>query len=234
LRNFSRSPIYATYPLFNDINQNSINIILNCFKVVEKKYKKGSYIWNAGDEAIYVGVVVEGQVNIVRDDILGDRIIINTILPSQIFGESYAIAKVEEYPVSVQASTDSVVMLIDKEKLITPCPVSCSFHNKLIKNLLGLVVKKNIKINNRIECITKKNIKQKLIFYLVEEVGIVNKKNYEAEIPFNRKELSEYLNVNRSALSRVLSLLEDEKIISYTKNKFKVINLVKLKEIMDN
>ena len=224
---------YDKYPLFNDINQNGINIIMNCFKISEKEYKKGSYIWHAGDEAVYVGIVVDGQVNIVKDNIFGDRTIINIVSPMQIFGESFAISKKNTYPVSIQALSDSIIILIDKEKLITPCAVSCSFHTQLIKNLLGIIANKNISLSKRIESITKKTIKEKLIFYLMEEMRINQMKNAEIKIPFNRKELSEYINVNRSALSRVLSSLEEDNIISFNKNKFKILDLEKVKKIMN-
>jgi len=223
---------YTNYPLFKGVNQNSINIIMNCFKSVEKEYKKGMYIWHAGDEANYVGLVIKGQVNIVKDDISGDRVIISTVYNPMMFGESYAIAKISEYPVSVQAATDSKIVLIDIEKLMTPCSIGCSFHNKVIKNLVEIIAKKNMKLNNRIECITKKTIKRKLIFYLMDEMKM--NENDEIQIPYNRNELSDYLNVNRSALSRVLSKLEEDGILIFNKNKFKILNYNKIKEIMEN
>ncbi len=223
---------YTNYPLFKGVNQNSINVIMNCFKSVEKEYKKGTYIWHAGDEASYVGIVVKGQVNIVKDDISGDRVIINTAYNPMIFGESYAIAKISEYPVSVQAAVDSKIILIDIDKLMIPCSVGCSFHNKVIKNLVEIIAKKNIKLNGRIECITKKTIKQKLVFYLIDEMKM-NEKD-EIQIPYNRNELSDYLNVNRSALSRVLSKLEEDGVLIFNKNKFRILDYNKIKEIMEN
>jgi len=232
LKKILKTNTYSNYPLFKGVNQNSINVIMNCFKSVEKEYKKGTYIWHAGDKAEYVGIVIKGQVNIVKDDISGDRVIINTVYNPMIFGESYAIAKISEYPVSVQAAVDSKIILIDIEKLITPCSVGCSFHNKIIKNLVEIIAKKNIKLNNRIECITKKTIKQKLVFYLVDEMKM--SENDEIKIPFNRNELSDYLNVNRSALSRVLSKLEEDGILIFNKNKFKILNYNRIKEIMEN
>ena len=89
-----------------------------------------------------------------------------------------------------------------------------------------------MKLNNRIECITKKTIKRKLIFYLMDEMKM--NENDEIQIPYNRNELSDYLNVNRSALSRVLSKLEEDGILIFNKNKFKILNYNKIKEIMEN
>ncbi len=152
MENFSQ---YIGYPLFKDINQKDLFRIGNCFGLQEKEYTKGDYIWHAGDEALYLGIVTKGQINIIRDDILGNRTIISNIHEGNTFGESYAISEIVEYPVSIQAATDVKILLINKDKLTTPCPMSCNFHNQLIKNLLWIIARKNIKLSSRIECITK-------------------------------------------------------------------------------
>lgn len=221
---------FIKYPLFKDIKQKDILKIGDCFGLQEKEYSKGEYIWHAGDEAIYLGVVTNGQINIIRDDILGNRTIISNINKGHTFGEAYAISKISEYPVSIKAATDTNVLLINIDKLTTPCPMSCGFHNQLIKNLLWIIARKNIKLSSRIECITKKTIKQKVVFYLLDEMKMSGQE--KVFIPFNRRELSDYLNVNRSALSRVLSTLKDEGIITYSKNEFKILNMKKIETIL--
>jgi len=227
LENFSQ---FIDYPLFKGIKQKDLFRISNCFGLQEKDYAKGDYIWHAGDEALYLGVVTKGQINIIRDDILGNRTIISNIHKGNTFGEAYAISEVVEYPVSIQAATDTKILLINKHKLTTPCPMSCNFHNQLIKNLLWIIARKNIRLSSRIECITKKTIKQKVVFYLLDEMKMSGQE--KVSIPFNRKELSDYLNVNRSALSRVLSTLSDEEIIHYNKNEFKILDMKKIEKIL--
>jgi len=218
------------YPLFKDIKQKDLLSIGSCFGLQEKDYSKGEYIWHAGDEALYIGVVTKGQINIIRDDILGNRTIIRNIETGHTFGESYAISEVLDYPVSVKAATDVKILLINKEKLTTPCPMSCDFHNQLIKNLLWIIALKNIKLSSRIECVTKKTIKQKVVFYLLDEMKMSGQE--KVSIPFNRKELSDYLNVNRSALSRVLSTLKGDGVITYNKNEFKILDMKKIEGII--
>lgn len=217
-------------PLFKGMDQNEINSILKCLDAKEKNFYKGSYVWHAGDTPDYIGIVVKGQVNIIKEDILGNRTVIANILPFQIFGESFYIAKAETYPVSAQATIDSIVILLKYEKLTSPCRNLCAFHKKLIDNMLELIAKKNIKLNNRINCIIKKTTKQKLLFYLVTEMKIHNK--YEVSIPFNREELADYLGVNRSALSRELSSLKKSGVLLFNKNNFKLLSTEKLQEII--
>ncbi|SHK30497.1 Crp/Fnr family transcriptional regulator [Paramaledivibacter caminithermalis] len=216
-------------PLFQGIEQKEIESVLQCLNAIKKSYSKGDYIWHAGDKTDYFGIVVKGQVNIINEDILGNRIVIANIGKHQMFGEAFSIANVDAYPVSAQAAIDSVVILLKSEKLTSTCKNACAFHKILIDNMLRLIARKNIKLNNRINCITKKTTKEKLLFYLVSEMQINNQ--YEVIIPFNREELADYLGVNRSALSRELSSLKKEGIISFNKNNFKLLDIEKLKDI---
>lgn len=217
-------------PLFKGMDQNEINSILKCLDANEKNFYKGAYVWHAGDSPDYIGIVVKGQVNIIKEDILGNRTVIANIVPFQVFGESFYIAKADAYPVSAQATVNSTVILLNYEKLTSPCRNLCIFHKKLIDNMLKLIAKKNIKLNDRINCIVKKTTKQKLLFYLVTEMKIHNK--YEVSIPFNREELADYLGVNRSALSRELSSLKKSGVLLFNKNNFKLLNLEKLQKII--
>ncbi len=218
--------------LFKGIKEEEIASILQCLNAIKKSYSKGEYIWHAGDNTNYFGVVMRGQVNIMKEDILGNRVVIANIVDSQMFGESFSIAKAHAYPVSAQAATNCDIILLSSEKLTLTCDNRCAFHKKLIDNMLEIIAKKNIKLNNRINCITKKTTKQKLLFYLTNEMRISSK--YEVTIPFNREELADYLGVNRSALSRELSSLEKEGIISFNKNKFKLLNIERLRDIINS
>lgn len=215
-------------PLFKGIKKDEIRHILGCLNSYNKTYSKGSYVWHAGDKPKNIGLILDGQVNIIKEDILGNTTVIANINSSNIFGESFAITKAKEYPVSAQVSTDSIILLLEYNRLITLCKKLCPFHKKLIDNLLTITAQKNIKLKNRINCITKKDIRQKVLYFLVDEIEINNK--YEVEIPFNREELANYLGVNRSALSRILSELKKEDLIEFNKNMFKVGDINKLKK----
>lgn len=221
----------ATCPLFIGINVKDIKAILNCLDAKEKSFSKGSYILNAGDKPDYMGIVTAGQVNIIKEDIAGNRTVISNLLPFQIFGESFSIAKVNMYPVSVQAAADSTVILLKSDKITSTCENACIFHKRLIDNMLKLIARKNINLNKRIDCVTQKTTRQKLIFYLAYEMQMERK--YEVKIPFNRDELADYLGVNRSALSREISKLHNDGIISFDKNKFKILDIKKLQDVIN-
>ncbi|MGM0380128.1 MAG: Crp/Fnr family transcriptional regulator [Bacillota bacterium] len=220
--------IFKNIQLFNNIDKKDIKKVLNCLKAYEKNYSKKEYIINPGDNIEIIGVVLEGQVNIIKETISGNEIVIANINKYGIFGESYAVLNKDNFPLSVKAIKPTKILFLEYQKLISTCHNQCCFHKKLIDNLLKLLAKKNMRLNTRINCVTKKNIKEKLLFYLIEEMNLIEKKTIQ--IPFNRKELSNYLATNRSSLSRVLSNLKKNKVIDYHKNSFKLLNLENLKK----
>ncbi|MBN4069737.1 MAG: Crp/Fnr family transcriptional regulator [Alkaliphilus sp.] len=216
-------------PIFAGMSENDITSVLNCLNAVEKHYLKRRYIWHAGDAPDYMGLVIAGQINIVKEDYVGNRTVIANIMPSHVFGESYSIAGSNVYPVSAIAATNSVVLLLNFKKLTSTCKNACVYHNKLVENMLKLIAKKNVLLNHRLDCITKKTTRQKLAFYLINEVQYKNTR--EITIPFNREELADYLGVNRSALSRELASLNNDGILSFNKNIFQLRDINKLHDV---
>lgn len=214
--------------LFKNIKSKDIDKVLNCLKAYKKTYSKNEYIINPGEKIDVIGVVLKGQVNIIKETISGNEIVIANINKFGIFGESYAVLNKDDFPLSVKSKKNTKILFLEYQKLISTCHNQCCFHKKLIDNLLKLLAKKNMRLNTRINCVTKKNIKEKLLFYLIEEMNLIDEKTIQ--IPFNRKELSNYLATNRSSLSRVLSNLKKKEVIDYHKNSFKLLDLENLKK----
>lgn len=206
--------------LFSDINSDDIPAMLTCLSASVVKIPKDAFVFHEGDEANCVGIVLTGNVQIVKDDFFGNRSIVDSVEPGEIFGETFACAEVNEMPISVIASEDSEIMLVDCRRIIVTCGNSCEFHNKMINNLLKVMARKNLNLNHKIEIISKRTTRDKLMTYLM---GQAKKNNsHDFVIPFDRQELADYLGVERSALSAEMSRMRKDGIIEYSKNKFKL------------
>lgn len=208
-------------PLFNEISENDLESMLTCLSATIKKYKKNEIIYMTGDRLDKVGVVVEGNVHIVKEDILGNRNIIAHMHEGQLFGEAFACAEVDNLPVSVISNSNCIIIFIDYKKVIYTCNNSCVFHHKLLENMLGILARKNILLSNKIEHISKRTTREKALSYLFTQVQQQGKNTFK--IPFNRQELADYLSVDRSALSTELGKLRDEGIIEFDRNEFKIL-----------
>jgi len=122
--------------------------------------------------------------------------------------------------VNVIADEDTKVLIIKMKKILSHCDKPCYFHKEIILNLLHALAKKNIMFNKKIEIMSKKTTKEKLMCYLSFQAKENN--SSEFEIPFNRQELADYLGVERSGLSVEINKLKKDGIIDSYKNYFKI------------
>ena len=93
-----------------------------------------------------------------------------------------------------------------------------SWHSKLMQRILLLTAQKNLTLSTRIFCTSAKNVRGRLLTYLSGEAA--RQGRYEFDIPFNRQQLADYLNLDRSALSKELSRMRDEGMLAYRRNHF--------------
>ena len=207
--------------LFDRMNDEEIEHCLKCSKSSIVSYKKDEIIFFEEDTPKKLFILIEGSVSICNDSLSGKRNIITTINhEGDLFGETYALSDTDRLPISVIAMQDCEVILIDCKKIIKTCSNSCSFHAKLIDNIIKILANKNIALNQKIHHIVKRTTREKLISYLSEQAERV--KSNVFKIPFNRQELADYLSVERSAMSNELCKLRDEGIIEFNKNEFRL------------
>jgi len=214
--------------LFINIIPEDIESLLNCLGAKTKKYTKGDYINYAGNDVTSVGIVLYGSVDIIKEDCFGRRIVLTRISDADIFGEVFACAGIKKSPVSVYSATDSEIMFIDYARIINTCSNSCNFHNKIIQNMIKLIAMKNLLLNKKIDFLVIKGLREKLVLYLFEQYNLQN--NLSFSVSYDRAGLAEYLNVDRSAMSRELCKMRDEGLISFNKNNFTLIKLNELKK----
>lgn len=195
--------------------------LLGCLSAKIKHFKNDEPIFSDGDAAESVGIVLSGSVQVVKHDFYGNRNLVASIRRGQLFGEAFACADVKMLPVSVISAEESDIMLVDYRKIITTCSHTCLFHNRLIFNMLKIVASKNIVLSQKIECISKRTTKEKLLAYLLQEAKRQGSRSFS--IPFNRQELADYLCVDRSAMSSELGKLQQEGRIMFHKNRFELL-----------
>ena len=210
--------VLKTVTLFSDIEIQDIKSLLSCLSAKIEHFKAKEAIFLAGNKAEYVGIVLSGKVQIVKEDFYGNRNILDSAGKGQLFGEALACADLKILPVSVFSVEDCEIMLIDYRKIITTCSKACIFHSKLIYNMLHIISTKNIILNQKIEFISKRTTKEKLLAYLSSEAKKAGSNSFT--IPFNRQELADFLSVDRSAMSAELCKLRDNGVVEFDKSKF--------------
>jgi CRP-like cAMP-binding protein len=214
------TPLLQKSALFEGMDDKDIGSMLKCLNAHTKDFVEGGMILGEGQKVSWVGVVLEGRVQVVREDVHGNRIIMAEWGPSDLFAEAFAPAELEDIPVSVFSSGKSRILFVDFKKIMTQCSAHCEFHSLLISNMMKAVAKKNIVLSQRIELLGKRTIREKLLSYFWAKQKETKKSRIS--LPFNRGELADFLCVDRSAMSRVLGQMRDEGILSFKKNVFEL------------
>jgi CRP-like cAMP-binding protein len=214
-------PALRTSPLFTGIGGGDFGLMMTCLGAYAKHCEKGETVYFEGDTVTDIGLLTKGRLHLVKDDIWGNRAIVTEIAPPEMFAESVVCSGIGRIPVSVVAKEDCEILFIDYRKIFTVCSTACAFHSKLIRNMIGVLARKNILMSAKIEHITKRTIKEKLLSYLMDQAR--QKGNKAFDISFNRQELADYLSVERSALSAEMSKLKADGIIDYRKNHFELL-----------
>lgn len=204
--------------LFAGISKEDLSSMLGCLGARVAEIRKGEPVFLEGDAAGFVGIVLEGSIQIIRDDYYGNRSVLTHAEKGDIFAEAFSCAGVDVMPVSGYALKDSTVMLLSCKKMLTVCSNACRFHNLLVKNLLQVVAQKNLLLNRKIQYMSQKTTKEKLMAYLLDQAK--QKGSPEFTIPFDRQALADYLGVERSAMSAELGKLKKAGVLDCKGSRF--------------
>lgn len=207
--------------LFNGISEKYYEDVLMCLDAYTRDYEKNEFVYKTGESLRHIGIVLNGAVNVIKEDMNGNVMIINQISENELFGETFSCAGVEKIPVSIQAVSDTTILFINSKKIIGDGSCMCEYRRILIENMLKILANKNLHQSRKIEHLSKRSTRDKLLSYLHDEV--IKKGKKEILIPYNRQELADYLCVDRSALSKELCKLRDEGKIEFSKNWFKIL-----------
>lgn len=204
-------------PLFSHITDSEWKE-LECSGCIRcRHFPKNTAIFHMGDLIQEIGIVLTGSVNIETIDFWGNKSLLSNISPGEIFAESYALCK-EPIMVSAVAAEGSEILLINFMQVTKYSETGCSWASRLMQNMLQISLHKNLLLSSRIFCTTPKTIRERLLIYLSKESA--KAKSTTFRIPFNRQQLADYLNLDRSALSKELGKMRNERILDFRKNQF--------------
>lgn len=207
--------------IFNNIDDDEYKDMLLCGFTRTEEYQKDDIIFRMGSEINEFGVVISGKIYIENIDLWGNRMILHEICEGGIFAETYAFCN-SPMMVDVVCMEKCEILFININILLSTNNGHKSWYNKMLYNLFVLSSQKNLAWSNRMFCISSKNIRNRVMNYLSSQ-AIKTGKN-EIIIPFNRQQMADYLNVERSALSKELGKMKKDGLIDYKKNCFYIYN----------
>jgi CRP-like cAMP-binding protein len=213
-------PVLKRAKLFSGVGDDDISTMLTCLGARLLTYKKGEHVLRQGEHLSDILVLAEGSLHIQRDDYWGNRSILGHIGVGEIFGEAYVAPESGTLLNDVIAVEDSAVFFFDVKRVISTCSSACRFHTMVVQNLFFAISEKNRGLVQKLDYMSRRTTREKLLSYLSEEA----KKQNSASItlPFNRQQLADYLSVDRSAMSNELCKMRDEGLLEFEKNRFRL------------
>lgn len=205
--------------LFRGCTEEDVQIIAKQLNFRKANYKKGTIIFAEGSIVTEIGLVLYGSVQLEHNDIWGGKTILGIVDTGSIFAEAYACIPNEPMMINAVSNEDCEILFINVPKLLNPC-----FHHpkqhRLIQNLVIMCAQKNIQLSKRSLHTSPKTIRSRLFSYFSEQISAQG--SNKIILPFDRQQLAEYLNLDRSALSKELGKMKKDGLIEYRKNIFEI------------
>ena len=207
--------------LFSGIDDRDLTVMLGCLNGKVISFDRKYTIIAEGSTPRHIGILLSGSAQMARMDYYGNRSIVSGIAPGEMFAEAFACAEVDFMPVSVVACEPSEVMLIDCGHILHTCSNNCGFHQQLIFNLMKSMAFRSLEAYEKIDITSKRTTREKLLAYLNRQAKRSGSSRFE--IPFDRQELADYLEVDRSGLSAEISKLRSEGVLKSSRKQFELL-----------
>jgi CRP-like cAMP-binding protein len=205
----------STNALFKGLASLDIVKALYCLRARAASFKTGELLCEEGDPATKMGIILEGEVDLVRYEEDGGSFIIETFQKGDSFGEVYAIKENATFGVNALARKGGKLLWLEIAPLYDE--IGCPFGRLLFKNLVNDLAEKDLLLKRKVTILSQKGLKNKVLLLLETYAP---KKGGWFILPFSRDAMAAYLACERSALSRLLSSMQDEGLLAYKGNRF--------------
>lgn len=209
-------------PLFWNIDPEDLTAMLRCLSAREVTVDRGDFIDTQPGETPLMGVVLEGSVEMLSEDLFGKRSILTVLTVGNLFGETWSCLKARNRAVAYRASEKGRILLLNYDRILHACKLVCRFHHRMIENMVERIAEKNLELIEKLEVTSRTSIREKLLTYLARQAERTGSRTFT--IPLGRTELADYLCTDRSAMTRELSKMRAEGLIAFDKRTFTLLH----------
>ena len=205
--------------LFRGLSEAELTAALAALGAGERTYRRGETVLHAGSTTRQMGIVLSGSVTIESNDPWGNRTILELAETGDFFAEVYALLGDEPLLVDVRANEDSRILLLTIGRALDE--EHGGWQSKIVRNLLRISARKNLTLSGRAFHTAPKTIRGRLMAYL--DTMALRTSTRSFTVPFDRQQLADYLNVDRTALSKELGKMKKDGLIDCHLNRFTIL-----------
>lgn len=214
--------IISSTILFKGFTDQEVHQALSCLEGSIRDFNKKEIIFRKEDVLDAVGIILHGQVLLCKENVSGMRFIFSELVDGDIVGETAMRLTREHSGYEAIAGSECKILFIKMNKIVRPYEQTCHLRGRIIENLLTLLLENNRLIYQKLDLVSHKSLRDRIMHYLTLEAKKNNATSFT--IPFSRSDLADYLTVDRSALSRELQRMAQEGLIRFSKNQFELLD----------
>lgn len=208
----------SEFPLFYGVRREDIPKMLQCLGCYEKQYPKDTFIYLESHTVRNVGLILSGCVHMIKEDFEGNKTLLVSMRRGEVFGESFSCGSRLDSRVSFVAAAPCSILFLPFHKLLHTCKLTCTFHHRLVENMVRLISDKNVLLMQKIDIVSRRTLREKILAYLRLQAELQQSSRFT--IPLGRLALADYLCADRSALTRELANMKRDGLLDYDKNTF--------------
>lgn len=213
---------YPTIDLFHDITNSDCKKMLTCMKAYTLEFQAGETIDTYNGRTRSIGILLQGNLSIIRYEYSGSRTILEDLSPGDIFGEALALYLPEYSCITALCQKNCSILFLDYEHLIQNCSKVCACHTQLIRNMLWLLSEKSRLLSERIEVLSQRSIRDKLLCFFRQQAAKTQSAAFT--LSFSMIDFADFLSVNRSAMVRELKKMREEGIVTVDKRRITLLS----------
>ena len=199
-------------PLLEGVSPQECQAMRACLGVYEQYFRPGDIVYDLGGGRNMLGVLTDGAAVIERVDGKGERTILEHLEPGGVFGEMMMFRSAVDNSVVVRCAAPCCVSFLRSEAVLRRCEHACACHSRLVENLFRLVTDKATSLSERVEVLSRRSIREKLLRYF--ELQAAKNAGGTFFLPFSLSALADYISTDRSAMMRELKKMRQELLVT--------------------
>lgn len=214
--------------LFQGMEEGEIARLYSCLHCWTQEFKKGEYLFLAEEKITAAGILLEGRTCAESPRLSGEQSIVQTFSPGEMFGDLLMSGGSPGSPVSMRAAEGCRVLYLPFDRIMDGCAENCAAHRQLRVNLLTEISEKFFRLNRKIRYLSNRSMRSRIAEFLLDCMSDTGSRTFNTAL--SREDLAALLGVNRAALSRELSRMQAEGLLTFYKSSFKIGDPDKLRD----
>lgn len=208
--------------LFDGVEDFEKQRMITCFNMRRRKFDVGETVWDFDKSNDMIGIIMSGNVSLVRNDANGNRVVLESLSENDVFGETIAFSDENGRGVYAMCDRRCEIVFMLQEHISKRCSNACRCHTIAVENMFRVVAKKTQRLSERIEILSNRSIREKLMSLFMIYSEREGKPFFE--LPFSFSYLAEYICADRSAMMRELKMMRDDGLIKTDKRRIEILH----------